>query len=307
MEKRLTTSAMLFSVGFVCMLVFAVGAFFYGVQTGMDKAKADFKSENWMAFASASSPGLPYQQQDLVSFYHTVFSPYREFQSQWLDAMNRLTQGQSMDAKATFHNLAKLAESKAEEASAFDMGKSELLGTAQVGYVRSLKMFKDAAGKAASASDQNALSELRGIILQETNYKAAVHDALTAQTAYYTAMQKWAATVDTELPEEYEVQNALSLKDWSAQPLVIKNVIIVNYLFERDELSSFYPHDLTARVDDFIESGQASKMKLQTAGAIVDLLLNTDAVRLNQFNDYKQRFYSSEVLPLLPFFLPDQA
>jgi len=305
MEKRLTTTAMMFSVGFVCMLVFAVGAFFYGVQIGMDKVEAKYKSESGNE-DNAAVASLPYQQQDLVSFYHTVFSPYREFQSKWLDAMNKLSQGQNMDAASTFSSLAKLADQKATEASTFDMGKSELLGTSQIGYARSLKLFKDAASKAASASKNAELTELRNIILEESNYKAAAKEALNAQTAYYTAMQKWAASIDPDIPDTYNVKNALALKEWSGQPLIIKNVIVVNYLAERGELEGFYPQDLTSRVDDFIQSGQAAKMKLQTAGAIVDLLLSTDAVRTGQFNDYKLRFYQSEMLPLLPFFLPDQ-
>ena len=34
MEKRITRTEMLFSLGFLFMLVFAVGAFFYGVKIG---------------------------------------------------------------------------------------------------------------------------------------------------------------------------------------------------------------------------------------------------------------------------------
>ena len=40
MEKRITRTEMLFSLGFLFMLIFAVGAFFYGVKIGSDKTEA---------------------------------------------------------------------------------------------------------------------------------------------------------------------------------------------------------------------------------------------------------------------------
>lgn len=305
MEKRLTTSAMVFSVGFVFMLVCVVGAFFYGVQFGMDRVESRFASAETEAAERSAASVLPYQQQDLVSFYHTVFSPYREFQNEWLTAMNKLTQGQAEDAASMFGSLAKLADRKAGDAGSFEIGKSVLLGDAQVGYIRSLKLFREAANKAAESAKSLSGSELTNAVLTEKNYVSAAREALDAQRAYYTAMHKWAASVDLELPADYAVPSALALKDWSAQPLVVKNVIVVSYLAERGELHAFYPQDLSGRIDDFISSGHAAKMKLQTVGAIVDLLINTDAVRVGQFTEFKSRFYKAEMLPMLPFFLPD--
>ncbi|MDQ6418268.1 hypothetical protein RB620_02340 [Paenibacillus sp. LHD-117] len=304
MEKRLTNSAMLFSVGFVFMLVCAVGAFFYGVQIGMDKVEAGYEAKRQEEAAATKTDGSPYQQQDLVSFYHTVFSPYREFQNEWLIAMDKLSQGQSGDFGDVMSNLSKLALRNSEEASSYDMGKSARLGDAQVAYIRSLKLFAKVADAGADKAKKLTADKLQAAIKEDKNYLGAVKETLDAQAHYYAAMQLWAATIDPDIPGELSVPKVLGLKNWSSMPLTVKNGIVVQYLKEYNVLKPFYPQDLTARVDDFIASGQAAKMKLQTASAVIDLLLNTDAVRSGDFLGSLNRFYQSELMPQLPFFLP---
>jgi len=299
MEKRLTTTAMLFSLGFVFMLILAVGAFFYGIQLGTEKAEAKYTAKT--AAVQAGEDATPYQQQELVSFYLTVFSPYREFQAEWLAAADKLLRGGNIDSAAAFKKLAKLADTKAEEASSFNMQKSPLLGEAQVAYIRSLKYFKDAASKAAADKSDDPAKILEHI-QSDKNYKSAVSESLAAQSAYYDAMQKWAASVDPAIPAAYKIAVPLGVEQWDKLSLIVKNKVIVSYLIERSELYGFLPQDLTSRVDEFIRSGQASKMKLKTVGGIVDLLLNTRAVDSGDFNANKARFYRSETLPQLPFF-----
>ncbi|RJE90008.1 hypothetical protein D3P07_07265 [Paenibacillus sp. 1011MAR3C5] len=299
MEKRLTTTAMLFSLGFVFMLVFAVGAFFYGIQIGTEKAEAKYTAKS--EAGKKSEDTAPYQQQELVSFYLTVFSPYREFQAEWLTVSDKLLRGGNLDAGSAFKNLAKLADQKAEEASSFNMQKSPLLGEAQVAYIRSLKYFKDTAAKAA-ADKTNDPAKLLEHIKSDKNYKSAVGESLAAQQAYYDAMQKWAASVDPAIPAAYKAATPMSVDQWDKLSLIVKNRVAVSHLSERGELFGFMPQDLTSRVDEFIRSGQASKMKLNTVGGIVDILLNTRAVDAGDFSANKARFYQSETLPQLPFF-----
>ncbi|MCR2803049.1 hypothetical protein [Paenibacillus soyae] len=304
MEKRLTMSAMLFSIGFVFMLVVAVGAFFYGVQFGSERIEAKYaaaKEEEDVVDVSAT----PYQQQDLVSFYLTVFSPYREFQTEWLSTMDQLSRGGNVDAAAAFKSLSKLATEKSQEARSFNMQKSPLLGEAQVAYIRSMNKFKESADWAATSKSADHAA-LHKSIQAGNAYKAAVSEALAGQSAYYEAMLKWAATVDLNISAEYKTPNPLSIKQWSALPLTVKNFVIGEYLAKRNEMYGFYPHDLTSRVDEFIQSGQASNMKLQTMNSIVELLLNTRAVDPGDFAPNKARYYSAETLPQLPFFYPEQ-
>lgn len=109
MEKRLTRTEMIFSLGFLFMLILAVAAFFYGVKVGSEKTDA-----NYIQMKHLNSEGGPkvtaYQQQDLVTYYHTVFLPLREFQTEWFSAIEKLESGRSTDAAASFKELAKQAK-----------------------------------------------------------------------------------------------------------------------------------------------------------------------------------------------------
>ncbi|MEV5028437.1 hypothetical protein [Paenibacillus sp. LPE1-1-1.1] len=301
MEKRLTTTAMLFSVGFVFMLVCSVGAFFYGIQIGTEKTEAKYEKED-AGSKQASASVSPYQQQDLVSFYHTVFLSYREFQNEWFSAMNKLSQGKTNEATSMFKDLASLAGDKAHEASSVNMQSSPLLGEAQVSYIRSLNLFEEASNTAAAQAKTLSFNELKKKIEQEKNYMSASQFALSAQQAYYAAMLKWAATVDLDIPSDYKSPALLELTQWKKLSITIKNKIMADQLLTRKKLTHYYPQDLTSRVDEFVESGQAAKMKVHTVTAVVDLLINTEAVRSGDFIESKSRLYENALLPQLPFF-----
>ncbi len=303
MEKRLTTTAMLFSVGFVFMLVCAVGAFFYGMHIGTSKMEAKYAD----LLPKKVDPNNPdvYHQQDLVSFYHTVFSPYREFQSEWIDATNKLAQGVTVDEAAMFKGLAKLASTKADEASSFDMQRAPLTAKSQKSYIRSLKLFADAANKAVALSKSGSSSDLKEQIEKEKAYQQAVEEAYTAQQAYFNAMELWANSLDPELVKNYKAPSPLKLADWSQLPLTVKNRLNAGIMIENKTVLPFFPQDLTSRIDDFIVSGQADKMMLDTYEQIVQLLIDTEAVRSGDFLKNKNKFYQDELLPQLPYFFPE--
>ncbi|MFX3633519.1 MAG: hypothetical protein ACE3L7_24520 [Candidatus Pristimantibacillus sp.] len=302
MEKRLTRSAMLFSLGFIFMLVFAVSAFFYGVKIG--SAKTEERFEQAQQSNSKDKTASPYQQQDLVSYYHTVFLPYREFQTEWFNSMNKLTQGQTTDARSTFKDLANLAKQKNKEASSFDMQKSPLLGEAQVNTIRSLELFEKVSNEAASSSKSLTASELQQSITKKDSYITAVNQSLIAQQAYYSAMLKWGSNVDPNIPGEYKLPSILEINQWKELPLTVKNKLMSDQLLSRKQLTSYYPQDITSRVDEFINSGQPAKMKVRSISAVVELLINTEAVRSGDFTNNKAKLYEKEILPLLPFFYP---
>ncbi|ACT01027.1 hypothetical protein [Paenibacillus sp. JDR-2] len=300
MEKRLPRSAMIFSLGFVFMLVCAVGAFFYGVKLGTSKTETKYEMKELQAAAVQTSS--PYQQQDLVSFYHTVFLSYREFQSEWDDAMDDFAKGQAGSASSTLKNLAELAHSKRTAASSFDMQKSPLLGDAQTNYIRSLEQFEQAAKAAAASSKSTDASKLQSSIEQLGSYQAAVKQALAAQQAYYAAMMKWGATVDPNIPANYTMPKVIEINKWSSLPLIVKNKLMADQLASRQQFTAYYPQDLTSRIDDFIASGQPAKLNLKTISAIADLLIDTEAVRSGDFTENRSKLYNKDLLPQLPFF-----
>jgi hypothetical protein len=304
MEKRVSRTEMLFSLGFLFMLICAVGAFFYGVKVGSDRTEAKYVPSKHLN-ANAAVKENAYQQQDLVSFYHTVFLPYREFQNEWQKSVDKLTSGQATDPASTFKELASLAENKYKEVSKADAVSqvSPLLVEAQNSLLKSLKLFSDAAGRQAGNANAVKASVMVTQMEKDAYYQQAVSYSLQAQKAYYTSMVKWSASVDPDLPGDYEAPKLLNLSDWKKLPLIVKNKLMADQLASRSLLADYYPQDLSSKVDLFINSGQPSVMKVKTVSAVVDLLIGTEAVRAGDFTANKTRLYTKELLPQLPFFI----
>ncbi|SFE91951.1 hypothetical protein SAMN04487969_109100 [Paenibacillus algorifonticola] len=300
MEKQLTRSAMFYSIGFIFMLVCAVGAFFYGVQYGSEQTKTSYEMKQLNS--EAKSKSTPYQQQDLVSYYHTVFLPYREFQNEWFSALKKLEQDDSADGNAIFKDLSKLAKKKAGEVASFNMQQSPLLGEAQASVIKSLELFEQTSNKAANKAKTLNSAKLVAAVNDDSIYQAAVKQTLSSQQSYYSAMMKWAATVNSDIPNEYKFPNILEISKWNKLPLIVKNKLMADHLLSHKQLTNYYPQDLVIRIDEFIKTGQASKMKIRSIAAIAELLMNTAAVRSGDYSNGSEQMYSKEVLPLLPFF-----
>ncbi|QHW30218.1 hypothetical protein GZH47_04750 [Paenibacillus rhizovicinus] len=305
MEKRLTRTEMLFSLGFLFMLVFSVGAFFYGVKVGSDRTEANFVQNTKHLSSSNKGVAAAYQQQDLVSFYHTVFLPYREFQNEWIDVIRKLPSGQLDDIGSSLKELSGLAKKTYDETQHSTVSKSSpLLESAQLQLLKSLRMFTEAAQRGAGSSKDMKSNELYKALMKDAYYADGVKFALGGQKDYYAAMLKWSASVNPNIPEDYEKSTDVSIAQWKLLKLTVKNKVAADQLNARKTLASFYPQDLTSRVDEFIGSGQAASMKMRTVDSVIDLLVKTEAVRAGDFSTSKDELYSKELLPQLPFFYP---
>jgi len=302
MEKRLNRSDLMFSLAFLLMLVIAIGAFFYGVKVGTDRAEAGRAVEQAEEAAATPQPNA-YQQQDLVSFYHTVFLSYREFQNDWLDAQKKWLSDPTADRSATLKQLANTAKHKYDAVKGGYVAPiSPQLKSAQANYMKSLKLFEEGfmelAAKANEGSAQSAIEKVGS----NSFYKEGLNFALTAQKEYYGSMLKWAESVNAEIPGNFNGQEVISISDWKSLPLIVKLKVSSDYMSEQGALTEYLPHDLTAKIDQFIVSGQADKRKIKSFNAIADLLISTEAVTAGYFNEVKTRFYANEQLPQLPFF-----
>jgi hypothetical protein len=306
MEKRLTRNEMLFSLGFLFMLIFAVGAFFYGMKLGSDKTEAKFLGETKQLAGGKAAAANAYQQQDLVSFYHTVFLPYREFHSDWFDTIHKLKTGQLSDPASAFKELHSFSnQSYVEVERASVPATSPLLEQAQLQLLKALKLLGEATDNAISSAGAKSSSEVVKELMNDAYYTEGVEHANGGQESYYNAMLKWGSSVDPNIPDHYDDSGVLDIQNWKPLALTVKNMLMAEQLKARGQLVPFYPQDLTSRIDQFISSGQAGKMKLKSVDAIVDLLIGTDAVRTGDFSDSKNQLYASELLPQLPFFFPE--
>ncbi|MFC4302747.1 hypothetical protein [Cohnella boryungensis] len=302
MEKRLNRSDLMFSLAFLLMLVIAIGAFFYGVKVGTDRTEAKYAEEPSKAAAADSQPNA-YQQQDLVSFYHTVFLSYREFQNEWLAAQNKWLSDPTSDRSAAMKELAKTAKRKYDAIKGVYVAPiSPQLQNSQTDYLKSLKLFEEGLGELATTANEGSPQSTLDKINANSFYKQGLAHALTAQQEYFASMLKWAETVDMDIQGDFVSPDVLSISKWKSLPLIVKIKLSSDFMSQQASLNEYLPHDLTAKIDQFINSGQADKRKIKSFNAIAELLTSTEAVNEGYFVDVKTRFYDNQLLPQLPFF-----
>lgn len=300
MDKRFSRNAMLFSTLFLVMLVFAVAAFFFGLDIGSKKTEQKYAH---LLEPEKEAADYVYQQQDLVSFYLTVYSPYREFQLSWTDALVKISNDEISNVASLYKEIEAQASKKAAEAASNNLQHAGLVGQAQQSYIRSLNQFEKAAAalqRRKPASYEDVINALQN----NESYIAAVSQALSGQEQFYNAMQQWGASIDPNIPSEIDKNVNLSFDKWSGYPLLVKNEIIAKYLSDKKIFAEYLPHDLTSSIDHFISTGQAETMKLSTVQGVIELLLNTSAVRSGDYSLYRSKLYMEEFLPQVPFFYP---
>lgn len=302
MDKRLTRTDYLFALMFIFMLVCILGAFFYGLEIG--KQKSDLKYEKLMHTDKevVEEPGA-YDQQVLVSFYHTIYLPFREFQNQWFEQMKQIeVHSTTIDTSAALKELAKLSDEKYQQLKGKTMpASSPLLEQSLQGYLRSLKLFNDAIKNFQGKANSMKGIELLDALDKDAYFIEAKTQALTAQNDYFNSIVKWNQTLDPALVT-FDNSKIATLDDWRQMNLNVKNWYVSTQLLNGKHFVSYYPQDLTIRIEDFVASGQAKKLNAADVKQTIDLLISTDAVRTGDFAKGMSKWYSKETLPQLPFF-----
>jgi hypothetical protein len=296
----MTFTDYLFSLIFIFLLVCVVGAFFYGVQVG--KKQTAEKYEKIIEEIRAEEHLLDgYHQQYLVSFYHTVFSPFREFQKQWFATMDLIeTGGHSRSGATLMRELAELAEDKHKQINSVSMPETApLLVDAQTNFLQSLKLFADAAKQTDLRGSGQALLDS---INNSAYYREAKGFGLEGIRKYYSAITSWNQTVES-LPNASLIEREdLSVAEWQELNLNLKNEFAAKWMAANGQFADFHPQDLVLRIDEMIVDGQAERMNLERIGAIAATLVDTRAVRAGDFIAGKNKYYAAELLPQLPFF-----
>ncbi|ASS65095.1 MULTISPECIES: hypothetical protein [unclassified Paenibacillus] len=303
MDKHLSRYQMLFSLGFIFMLVAAVGAFFAGVEVGSSRTESRYEAKKLLA--SAASAKTSYSQQDLVSFYHTVFSPYREFQNEWL-AMEKKVESRNIPASSSLlKDLGDLADEKRKEIeSVRSVPDTGLLASARIGYLASLDSISQASAAAAKVASGQPADSFLSSLRKQQSYKDAARKGLAAQKDYYSSMLKWASGVDGGIPSEAVLTGTVQSSAWSSYPLLVKIKLMADLLEKRGRWTDYYPQDLAGSVDALLQSGESQRLHASSINELADVVTGTGAVRGGDFWTMKSRLYGKETLPQLPFFLP---
>lgn len=304
MDKRLNRSDYFFSLIFVFLLVCVAGAFFFGVELGQNRTESKYNALMAKQEEAAKKPGA-YDQQHLVSFYHTIYAPYREFTNRWFDKLKEIElQGDAADPSSVMKDLSKTASDKYDEISkAVTPETSPLLGESHQNLLKGLRLFSDTAKKFQSKANSMHPSVLLTEVDKDAFFLEAKKFALQGQQQYYTAIVKWNESVDTQVQGiGLLAQPSFTLKDWSQMSLNVKNVVVSTILMNEKRYLPLYPQDMTVRIDEMITNGQAKKMNLNDIKAIADLLADTSAARKGDFIARKDKWYAGETKPQLPFF-----
>lgn len=304
MEKRLTRSDLVFILVFIFMLIFALGAFFFGMKVGTDRTEN--KYADLVKLKREERAGLTaYHQSYLVSFYHTVYLPFREFNLQWSQYMSQIeSEASGTDPASLLKSLSKLANVQYESMQTQTFPESSvLLADAQEKYMKSLKLFANASSSKQLKANSQAPAALIEEINKDAYFNEAKNFALEAQKDYYNAIVQWHQSMDESAKGLDAIQKGdLAFNDWTPLTLNLKNSYIAGLLATDRTFASFTPQDVTLRVDEMIRNGQAKKLNADTVSKVVDVLIHTQAVRTGDFVQGKAKFYNGELLPQLPFF-----
>lgn len=302
MNKRLNRSDYMFSLVFVFLLVCVAAAFFFGMEVGLSRADAKLAAYVAKQEEAAKKPGA-YDQQHLVSFYHTIYAPYRDFSNVWFDKLKEL-QTQTTDASDVMKQLAKTADDKFAAASTgVTPQTSPLLGEAHANMLKALKLFADTAKTYQSRANALHPSALLGELDKDAYLREAKTFALLGQQQYYMAIVKWNEAAEPPAKgADLLGQTPVTVKDWSQMGLNVKNAAVASILLNDKRYLPLYPQDMTVRIDEMIANGQAQRMNLQDIPAITALLADTNAARKGDFIARKELWYSGETKPQLPFF-----
>ncbi len=303
MSKRLTLSDYIYTLIFIFLLVCVVAAFFYGLKVGKEHTLE--KYADLINPPEVTEPALAaYHQQYLVSFYHTIYLPYREYQNNWFDHMSSIElRSSTTDTESVLKDLSEsAAEAYADMLKSTVPENSPLLFDAHRDFLKSIKLFEDAAKQFKKTDKQGAA--LIVAIQDDAYFQEAQNFSLQAQEKYFKAILKWHEAVDPELKGTDKLKEKnLSLTDWQSLDLTIKNALVAKQMKEKAYFKPYLPQDVTIRIDEMMALGQHKTMNLTHLNEIIDMLIGTGAVRQGDYLRAKDRYYQSEVLPQLPFFI----
>ncbi|QGQ96916.1 hypothetical protein EHS13_19510 [Paenibacillus psychroresistens] len=305
MNKRLSRSDYIFSVIIIFMLLGVVGAFFYGIQLGTERVEA--KQQELLDKDIEKAKGeTSYNQSYLVSFYHTIYLPFKEFQTVWFKDMNDIEiRGNTLDPAALIKELSKLASAKYDTVVTQSMpSTSPLLQDAHKNYLKSLKLFSEAAKSFQTKANSMQVNVLASEIDKDAYFIEAKSFALQAQKQFYDSIVLWNETVEVNALKGalFVGHDPLPLTEWNQMNFNIKNQYITAIMLKNKYFKPYNPQDLLIGIDDMIKSGQAKKMNVSTVQELTDILVGTGAVRQDDFIQGKMKWYGAEKIPQLPFF-----
>lgn len=300
-QKSNSKIELLFILGFLFTLIIAFGTFFFGLRTGINQTEQKYA---YLKVEPGEETENSYQQQDLVTFYYVVFQPYLDFKNSYINSEGTLDRSSSLrKSENALKEIRESAQKQYQLISSHSIpGSSPLLKEAQSDILKSLKLFEKSADHILAKTDDYDTSELSKLLLADQYGMNAKNYGLQAQKKYYASILKWSAKSNSKLPTNVSYREDITIDEWNHYPLAVKNKSMSDLMVKNKLFSSYLPQDMTAKIDQMIQSGKAKTLKLDTITNIVNVLIETEAIHGEEFLKYKTTYYAGESLPNLPFF-----
>lgn len=302
-HKRKMKFEVLFVIGFLFTLIIAFGTFYLGLKMGVNKTESKYSYLKIMP-PELETPAS-YEQQDLVTYYYVVFQPYQQFKENYAKLSDVIKQSDSAaKSKEALKKIRSEAQKQYEQIAANSIAaESPLLKEAHNDILRSLKLFDQGIGNILSEGKN--VDQFRNSLNENSFTSKAITYGLQAQKKYYTSILKWTAKSSHNVATDYTFNNNTTVKQWKGYSLSIKNKGVTDIMLKDKLFVSYLPQDMTAKIDQMINSGKAESLKLETILSIVEVLTETDAIQKQEFVKWRSKYYTNEVTPALPFFIED--
>ncbi len=284
------------------MFLLVAGGFLYGYKMGADNTAAKY-AEKLNAETKVDTDLIAYDQDHLVTFYYTVFSPFRSFQIAWFSNYESIRQKQkSIDDLLA---LSSQAGDAVEQLTRLRVpSSSPLLVSAQSSYLKSLTLFQQLLNDFRSNEGESSAAALKRL-QQSAELGVAIDYALQAQRDYFLAIVKWnQQELETPVSGVNEIGgDKIGIALWKQMNLNVKNAVSANYLWKNKLFGLYMPQDLTVGVEELREAGTSAK--LSTVQDAMKSLLDNNAVRKGDFIRKRSIYFDNEFLPGVLFFKRD--
>lgn len=291
-----------YALVFILIVIVGVSSFLFGIKIGKEETEATYE-QIITEMTATPDPGGIYTQQDISSFYNSVYVPYLEIQKEWLAARNALALGKLSEAKRLFDELSTHTNENYAVAKQVSMSESApLLQDAQIGLLKGMKLIGETSHRATLWFAEGTSKTITYTINQDQYYLEAVKQITNAKYNYHFAILKWASKEDSHINGKDTKAATISIAQWSPLPVVIKNKIMSQQMRDRKLIANYEAQDLTAAADRIIASGISKKMGAKTVNEVIDLLLSTEAVRKGDFLKEAEELYKNQTLPKIPLF-----
>jgi len=299
MDKQMTRTDYMIAVLTIFMIVCIVGSFFIGFNLGTERAEGRYE-KLLAANTPDPEPQQAYSQQSIVSFYHNMYLPFREFQDAWFNTLDNagVTKGNQIDA---VKKLVELAEDTHEAMKNKTMtDESPLLTEALTRLTDSLNGFAVGLNSVTKSQSDTSTEAFVQALQNDPYLIEAKKAALEGQRDFYVAMVKWYQAIDPRI-QPSDPAAVWTVSEWNSLPLLVKNQYVAERMLAENTFRPYLPQDVTLRIDDLIASGQSATLNMNDVPSVFRLLNNTEAIRNGDYIAKRSNRYKDDILPDLPF------